>query len=93
MTTNTVLQVANYNSKTHSCDIVKDTVYEGQKCITGNDCVELSLNCDFQSTNTCKRDIFSSCLEDSDCVTSIKCINQLCQCVIEIFFYFAKKIL
>ena len=74
------MQASKYNSKTHSCDLIREN-YEGKKCSINNDCINLNLNCDYKSTHTCKRDQGSACFVDSDCITSLKCINQLCQCV------------
>ena len=58
---------------------MRDTL-EGKKCNTSTECRDLSLSCD-TPTKTCKRGYFASCLVDSDCLVTEKCINQLCGCV------------
>ena len=90
--TNTVTQVANYNAKTKSCELVRVTL-EGKKCNSSPDCKDLSLGCD-PTINTCKRGYLVSCLADSDCLSTEKCINQLCDCVGDflIIFNFHNKI-
>jgi len=71
--------IANYNPTSHSCDLVR-LPKEGSKCTKQSDCGDLSLNCDTKSKK-CKREYYAACLQTSDCLTSLTCINQQCDCV------------
>ena len=79
------LQVSSYNRKTQSCNLIKQSI-EDKPCKTYSDCMDINLGCDLK-TKTCKRSFYASCLEDSDCLTSFTCINQLCNCVCKRFFF------
>ena len=78
--TGEVYPIAIYNTSTHSCDLFRNHMAEGLNCTTASDCLYLNLNCDLV-TNTCKREVYCSCLVDSDCLSSLKCINNFCTCV------------
>ena len=78
------MQVSSYNRKTQSCNLIKQSI-EDKPCKTSSDCMDINLGCDLK-TKTCKRSFYASCLEDSDCLTSFTCINQLCDCVCKSFF-------
>ena len=71
--------IATYSSASQTCNLVR-LPKEGSKCTKQSDCSDLSLNCDTK-TKTCKREFYAACLQTSDCLTSLTCINQQCDCV------------
>lgn len=74
--------VAVYDQASNTCNLARKTAEnETKACTSRNDCLDLSLNCDLTVPRTCKRGYLASCFLDSDCITSLKCVNQLCDCV------------
>jgi len=76
-----------YNTTTSSCQLIP-VKNENSPCNVSNGCGDITLKlwCD-STTNTCKRTYLLSCLQDSDCMSSLKCIQNFCVCVRKKFFY------